>query len=200
MGFNKNQPSQRQGAPQTGKVLGRIHAYLPWKKATQTTCFPQDLRQTCCLTPLIPKAAEFPGNSMARTNHHFLFRKWKWCTIVLFSFFFFFIFGGKNNFWIPSPLSEGSYNGAQPTVTFHNVGEEVWWSWSSFLICNEPSAKLYLCFRGPQRHSYLKKQIIKSFISSRSCGSGSVQPTHKYIYRYKIYFNTHFYIYLFVHF
>lgn len=110
--------SNREGARKNSLIYHR-------KKAIQTTCFPQDLRQTCCLTPFIPKAAEFPGNSMAETNHRFLFRKWKRCTIVLFFFLFLFFlfFGGKNNFWIPSPLSEGSYNGAQTTVTFHNVGD-----------------------------------------------------------------------------
>lgn len=75
-------------------------------------------------------------------------------------FFFFFIFGGKSNFWIPSPLSEGSYNGAQPTVTFRAWGRRYWWIWSSFLISNQPFAKQYLCFQSPQMHSYLKKQII----------------------------------------
>lgn len=52
------------------------------------------------------------------------------------------------------------------------------------------------CFRGPQRHSYLKKQIIKSFILSRSCGSGSVQPTHKYIYTK--YILTHIFIFIYL--
>lgn len=91
VGFNKSQPRQTQGATQPEKVLGRIRVHLLWKKAIQT-CFPQDLRQTCCLTRLIPKVAEFPGNSMAETNHHFLFRKWKWRAIVPFFFLFLFYF------------------------------------------------------------------------------------------------------------
>lgn len=90
VGFSKTQPSQRCCAPQREKVLWSINAYLPWKEAIQTTCFLPDLRWTCCLTPLCPKA-EFPGNHAAETNHHFLFRKWKWYTIVLF-FFYFFLF------------------------------------------------------------------------------------------------------------
>lgn len=80
------------------------------------------------------------------------------CSFLFFLFLFFYFWWEKqhlNSF----PTFWGGLQWSSANCDLPQHGGEIWWSWSSFLICKEPFAKQYLCFQGTQMHSYLKKQI-----------------------------------------